>query len=53
MRKISEDIISLYYLLIDSNDFNVSKDVWLNPTCRVCNRTIKRFALFVYVFVLL
>lgn len=41
-----------YHLLIDSNNFNVSKEVWLKQTWRVGNRNIKRFALFAYVFVL-
>lgn len=39
-----------YHLFIGSNDLNVSKDVWLKQICRVCNRNIKRFALFAYVF---
>lgn len=38
-----------YRLLLDSNDFNVNKEFWLEQTWRVGNRNIKKFALFAHV----
>lgn len=35
-----------YHLLIDSNDFNVNKEVWLEQTWRAGNRNRKKFVLF-------